>query len=133
MYCIGFGLIGVELWGVLAVIAGFGDMIPYMGLVSGLILTSIMTLVTFGDLTHLLMVWGVFAFVQVLTGMVIAPRVLGNKVGLSPLIIILAIFSGGKLFGLLGIILAVPTAAALRVLLVHVHEWLINRDAALKA
>ena len=123
LYSLGLGLLGVDLWFLLAFIAGFGNMIPYVGTISGLILSSLMSLVTFGDVTHLVWVLGVFAIVQFLEGVVITPRVIGESVGLSPLIIILALFAGGQLFGLLGIFLAVPAAATLRVLVRHSYRW----------
>lgn len=128
-YSVCFGVIGVELWFLLALISGFGDLIPYFGLVIGLILTSIMTVVTFGDWEHLLLVWGVFLTAQVVVGSYLAPKVLGDKVGLSPLVVIVVLLAGGKMFGLLGIFLAVPVAAALRVLLRYSHAWLIEQSA----
>jgi predicted PurR-regulated permease PerM len=127
LYAIGLGFVGVDLWLLLAFISGFGNLIPYVGFVSGICLSSLMALVTFGDMTHVLYVWGVFATVQALEGTVITPRVLGDSVGLSPLVIILALFAGGQLFGLLGIFLAVPAAATLRVLTRHSYEWVLDR------
>lgn len=127
LYAIGLGIIGVELWLLLAVIAGYGNLIPYLGSFVGIVLATIMTLVTFGDFSHVLMVWGVFAVVQALEGSLITPRIQGDSVGLSPLVIILAIVAGGILFGLLGIFLAVPGAAILRVLISHLHEFMIRR------
>ena len=118
---------GVDLWLLLAAISGFGNIIPYLGFIIGILLSSLMALVTFGDFTHVLWVWGVYAIVQALEGTVITPRVLGESLGLSPLVIILALFAGGQLFGLLGIFLAVPTAAALRVVVRHSYMWAFNR------
>ncbi len=127
LYSIGLGLVGVDLWLLLAAISGFGNIIPYLGFIIGILLSSLMALVTFGDFTHVLWVWGVYAIVQALEGTVITPRVLGESLGLSPLVIILALFAGGQLFGLLGIFLAVPTAAALRVVVRHSYMWAFNR------
>ena len=125
LYALGLWIVGVELWLLLALVAGFGNVVPYLGFLVGIVLSSIMALVTFGDFAHLVQVWAVFAVVQGLEGTVITPRILGEKVGLSPLAVILAIVVGGQLFGLLGIFLAVPGAAALRVLGAHLHERLI--------
>jgi predicted PurR-regulated permease PerM len=126
LYAIGLGLVGVDLWLLLAAIAGFGNMVPYVGTVSGIILSSLMALVTFGDFSHVLWTLGVFGAVQVLDGTLITPRVIGESVGLSPLIIILALFAGGQLFGLLGIFLAIPAAATLRVLVRYSYNWARN-------
>ncbi|MCB0336494.1 MAG: AI-2E family transporter, partial [Bdellovibrionales bacterium] len=127
LYTLGLAMVGVELWMLLGFIAGYGNMIPYLGFLIGIVLSSIMALVTFGDFSHVAAVWVVFAVVQALEGTVITPKILGDTVGLSPLIIILAIVAAGTLFGLLGIFLAVPGAAALRVLLRHGHEWVMER------
>jgi predicted PurR-regulated permease PerM len=127
LYAIGLGLVGVDLWLLLAAISGFGNIIPYVGFLSGIVLSSLMALVTFGDLPHLFWVWAVYAIVQFLEGTFITPRILGESVGLSPLVIILALFAGGQLFGLLGIFLAVPAAATLRVLARSSYQWVIAR------
>lgn len=116
LYSLGLGIVGVELWFVLALISGFGNLIPYLGFLVGIVLSSIMALVTFHDFSHLGMVWGVYAVVQFLEGTFITPRIVGSKVGLSPLTVILSIVAFGKLLGLLGVFLAIPIAAIIRVL-----------------
>lgn len=126
LYSIGLGLVGVELWFLLAVISGFGNMIPYIGFLTGIVLSTVLALVTFGDFSHVLLTWGVFAFVQFLEGTFITPRVMGGSVGLHPLLVLLALVAGGQLFGILGVFLAIPVAASLRVLLSHCHEWVIS-------
>jgi predicted PurR-regulated permease PerM len=126
LYALGLGLLGVELWFVLAFISGYGNLIPYLGFLVGIVLTSIMAVVTFGDLSHVFIAWAIFAGVQALEGTVITPRILGSSVGLSPLTVILAIVAGGSLFGLLGVFLAVPGAAVLKVVLKHTYKWLVT-------
>lgn len=126
LYAIGLGLVGVDLWLLLAAIAGFGNMVPYLGTALGIFLSCVMAVVTFGDLSHVLWVFLVFGVVQFLEGMVITPRIMGESVGLSPLIIILSLFAGGQLFGLLGIFLAIPAAATLRVLVRHSYQWVLD-------
>lgn len=123
LYAIGLGAVGVDLWLLLAAIAGFGNMVPYLGTALGLFLSCIMAVVTFGDVSHVVWVLAVFGVVQFLEGMVITPRIMGESIGLSPLVIILSLFAGGQLFGLLGIFLAIPAAATLRVLVRHSYRW----------
>lgn len=123
LYAIGLGMVGIELWFLLALISGIGNIVPYFGLLIGIFLSSIMAVVTYGDFWHLALVWIVYGVVQFLEGIFITPRIMGEKVGLSPLTIILAIFASGKLFGLLGIFLAVPLAAIVKVLLKHSYVW----------
>ncbi|MCB0310362.1 MAG: AI-2E family transporter, partial [Bdellovibrionales bacterium] len=127
LYAIGLGLVGVELWFLLGVVSGFGNIVPYLGFLIGIVLSTIMALVTFADLSHVLAVWAVFAVVQTLEGTFITPKVVGDKVGLSPLVVILAVIAGGTLFGLLGIFLAVPGAAVLKVLFSHLSGWIVER------
>jgi len=126
LYAFGLWLIGVELWFLLALITGFGNIIPYLGFTVGIVLTSVMTLVTFGTFSPLLSVWAYFAVVQTVESIYLTPKIQGDKVGLSPLVVILAIVAGGKLFGLLGIFLAVPATAIIRVLGKKTHKWLIH-------
>jgi predicted PurR-regulated permease PerM len=126
LFAIGLKIVGIQLWLLVSVIAGFGNMIPYVGTLVGILLASVMALVTFGDLSSLFQVWSVFVVVQFLEGTFITPRVMGQNVGMSPLTIILAIFVGGKLFGLLGIFLAIPGAAVCKVLARHLHTRIIH-------
>lgn len=123
LYALGLGLVGVDLWLLLAAIAGFGNMVPYVGTALGIFLSSIMAVVTFGDVAHVGWVLAVFGVVQFLEGMIITPRIMGESIGLSPLVIILSLFAGGQLFGLLGVFLAIPAAATLRVLVRHSFNW----------
>jgi len=125
LYAVGLKIIGIELWFLAAFISGFGNIVPYVGTISGLVLSSVMALVTFGDLNHLLQVFGLFGLVQLLEGTFITPKILGDKVGLSPLTIILAIVIGGSMLGLLGVFLAVPGAAVIKVLLRHTRYWVL--------
>jgi predicted PurR-regulated permease PerM len=127
LYAVGLWLVGVDLWLLLAAITGFGNLIPYLGFVVGIVLSSLMALVTFGDLLHVLYVWAVFMVVQGVEGTFVTPRILGNSVGLSPLVIIVALFAGGQLCGLLGIFLAVPAAAAIRVLARNGYQLIMER------
>ena len=127
LYALGLGFVGVDLWLLLAFVTGFGNIIPYVGTISGIFLSTLMALVTFGDFQHVLYVWLVYGVVQGLEGTVITPRIMGESVGLSPLVIILALFAGGQLFGLLGLFLAIPSAAVVRVLVRHSYQWVLDR------
>jgi len=104
-----------------------GNMIPYFGTIFGVLFASLMAVVTHGDFIHVLWVWGLFAVVQTLTDNFISPRIQGGQVGLSPLAIMLALLVGGNLFGFLGVMLAVPGAAAVKVALRHLRGWVLSR------
>jgi predicted PurR-regulated permease PerM len=102
----------------IGVAAGLLNFIPYAGAVIGFIPSVILALVYNGP-TNALIVAGLFAVIQQIDGNFVAPRVLKDNVGLSPVYIILAILIGSELFGIVGTFLAVPVAAMIRVLREH--------------
>jgi predicted PurR-regulated permease PerM len=102
----------------IGVSAGILNFIPYAGAVVGFVPSVVLALLVNGT-TNALIVAGLFALIQQIDGNLVAPRVLKDNVGLSPLYIILAILVGTELFGLPGTFLSVPVAAMLRVLREH--------------
>ena len=113
-----FGVTGIGLTTGLAIgmLAGLLNIIPYFGFVIGFGLSVLIALVnvSMGALVGVLLT---FVVVQSLEGYVITPRVVGEKVGLSPVVVIIALLLGGELLGLLGVLLALPVAGIIRVLL----------------
>jgi predicted PurR-regulated permease PerM len=99
----------------IGVAAGILNFIPYAGAVIGFV-PSVLLALAFNGPTNALIVAILFAVIQQIDGNFVAPRVLKDNVGLSPLAIIIAILVGSELFGLVGTFLAVPVAAMLRVL-----------------
>src|SRR5205085_11092058 len=92
--------------------------IPFLGVIISLVPATILAAVQFGDWLHPACVLGIFALVQLLEGFVISPKIIGDRVGLHPLTIIIAVMVGTSLLGgLAGGILAIPLTAALRVLM----------------
>lgn len=123
LYTIGFLIVGVNYAFLLGLAAVFLTMIPFLGAIVVFIAALTLTFVQYGDWLHPLMVLGVFAVVQTLEGLVISPKIMGNRVGLHPLVIIIAVMTGTTLLGgLLGGILAIPLAAALRVIMAR-YVW----------
>lgn len=111
----GLYLVGVDLAFIIGMASGLGNIVPYLGLVFGITTATLMAFLQFGDLWHPLMAIAVYAVVQTIDGFFITPRIVGNKVGLNPMIIIAGLVVGGKLFGFAGILLAVPAMAVLKV------------------
>jgi predicted PurR-regulated permease PerM len=123
LYGIGLTLIGVDLAFVLGIIGAFGEIVPYVGFIVGLSLSVLVALLQYQDFLHPLYVVLLFAAVQSVQGLVIAPLVMGQQVGLHPLVVIAAVYIGGDLFGFVGILLAVPGAAVVVVLLKALAEY----------
>ena len=115
LFSIGFSLVGLEYGAVLGLILGFLNIVPYLGSMIGLAITLPTAWFQMGggwDL--LLMVVLVFSIVQAIEGYVLTPRIMGDRTGLHPLTIIVAIFFwGSALGGILGMILAIPLTAFL--------------------
>ena len=122
-------IVGVMIGGMLAIMhvpyalligvaAGILNFIPYAGAVIAFIPSVILALFINGP-SNALIVAGLFVVIQQIDGNFVAPRVLKENVGLSPLYIILSILIGSELFGLPGTFLAVPVAAMLRVFREH--------------
>ena len=72
---------------------------------------------------QLLGVVGAYAVIQVLEGFVITPKVVGDKVGLSAIWVLFALMVGGELFGFLGVLLALPAAAVVKIFVVRGLAW----------
>ncbi len=99
---------------------GLTELIPYIGPILGMIVALVVAFASTGNLLIPLIILIAFMLVQQLEANFLVPKIMGKAVGLSPVIIIFAILIGGKLFGLTGVILAVPAAAVVSVL---VKEW----------
>jgi predicted PurR-regulated permease PerM len=118
LYTVGFLVIGLPYAVLIGVVATCLTIIPFIGAFVTVALALVVALVQFGDWQHPAMVLGVFAVVQSLEGFVIQPKIMGDRVGLHPVVIIIALMAGTTLLGgLLGGILAIPLAAALRVVM----------------
>lgn len=115
LYSIGLYIIGIDLALLIGVLSGAAFIIPYIGTIFGITVASVMALLQFHDVWHIVYVLLLYGGVQVVEGTLITPRIIGEKVGLHPLAIILSIIIGGELFGFLGILLAVPAAATLKI------------------
>jgi predicted PurR-regulated permease PerM len=118
LFCVGLNF--APLIGLLVVVL---TMIPYIGIVLCWVPAVLIATAQWGDWTHPLIVTGVFLIVQNLEAIFIAPRIVGNSVGLHPMTVIVSIFIWGLLIGgLLGPILAVPLTATIKVLLAR-YVW----------
>jgi len=115
LYAIGFAVLRVPAWAGLAALAGLLNVIPYVGTFFGFVLAAGFILAQGGGLWKLFGLAGVFVAVQSAEGYYLTPRILGSRLSLHPMAVFLGLLIGGKLFGLLGVILAVPTIAVAKV------------------
>ncbi|MGA9573569.1 MAG: AI-2E family transporter [Lysobacterales bacterium] len=116
IYSIGLSLVGVDLAVLIGMGAGLLSIVPYLGSIVGVLVAAGAAIFQFQDVFHLLMVLLVFAVGQSAEGMYLTPKLVGDEIGLHPVTVIFAVLAGGQLFGFLGILLALPVAAAINVL-----------------
>jgi predicted PurR-regulated permease PerM len=126
VYSLGLWWVGIELALLIGLFAGMVSFVPYLGFILGVLAAGVAALVQFHDAVHVLQVFLVFGVGQVLESFVLTPLLLGDRIGLHPLGVIFAIMAGGQLFGFVGVLLALPTAAVIGVLLRYAHERYIN-------
>jgi sporulation integral membrane protein YtvI len=112
---IGMSLVGVPYPLFVGLMTGLLNIIPYVGLFISLILTLVVALFTANPVATMIKAAIVFAIVQGLEGSVISPKIIGQKVGLHPTIVILSVLVGAHFFGFWGLLLAVPVAAIINV------------------
>jgi predicted PurR-regulated permease PerM len=122
LYAVGLYLIGTPMGLFIGILAGLSNIVPYLPLVVGLLPALIMTYLHFGDFIHILYVLLLFGGVQIIEGFFLTPKIVGESVGLHPVVIMLAILIGGMFFGIIGLILAVPAAAVVKVLWAHAEN-----------
>jgi len=101
------------LWGT---IAGLLNFIPYAGPATSLILLSLVAVVSFDGLAHVVYVAGSFLGLTIIEGQVIQPLLVGRRLQLNPMLVFLALWFGGLFWGVAGVILATPALVALKVI-----------------
>ena len=122
IYALGLWLVGLDLGLLIGFIAGLVSFVPYLGAFIGVSAAVIASLVQHGDPMHLALVLAVFAVGLTMESFVLVPWLVGDRIGLHPVAVIFAIMAGGRLFGFLGVLLALPVAAVAMVLLRYGHE-----------
>ena len=120
IYSVGLLALGVKGGLAIGVIAGLLSIVPYLGGVIGLTIGLLSALYQFQDWFHPSMVLLVFMVGQVIESTVLTPWLVGDRIGLHPVAVIFALMAGGQLFGLVGVLIALPVAAVIVVALKQV-------------
>jgi len=115
-YAFSLSAVGLDLGLIVGISSGLLSFIPYVGSITGGVASIGLAFAQFPTWTGVATVAGVFVAGQILEGYVIYPRFLGDRVELHAVWVIFALFAGGAAFGFLGVLMAVPVAAALGVL-----------------
>ena len=116
-YAIALMIVGLQFGLIVGFIAGLVTFIPYLGaLIGGTLAIGLALFQFWGDWASIGLVAGIFAIGQVVEGNLLTPKLVGDSVGLHPVWLLLALSVFGALFGFVGMLIAVPVAAALGVL-----------------
>lgn len=116
IYAIALTIAGLNYGFLIGIGAGFFSIIPLVGSTLGLVIGVVVAWFQTGDTTYTLIIAAIFMAGQFIEGNFLAPKVVGDKVGLHPLWIMFALLAGGSLLGITGMLIAVPVAAVVGVL-----------------
>ena len=125
-------IVGIDYAFIIGVIAGICNMIPYVGPIIGTILAAIMGLLSGNPLKILYAIISMLV-VQQIDNNLLAPKIVGDSVGLHPVFTMMAILIGGNIGGLFGMLLSVPIAASFRVLFNNWYDSYIKTHEKLKS
>lgn len=114
IYIAGFAIFHVPLWFPTALLCGFLNAIPLIGMPIGMAIAAFLTWMDHGDLSRIGGVLCVFLIAQIVDGFVLTPRS-GRRLGLRPTLVTIALVVGSFFLGPLGLILVVPTLAVANV------------------
>lgn len=121
-YSAGLALAGFELALPIGIFTGLAGFIPYLGFGLGLVLALLAGLLQFASLYGLVAVVVVFGVGQLLESFVLTPRFVGERIGMSPLMVIFALLAFGHLLGFIGVLIALPLSAVAVVAVRRLHS-----------
>jgi predicted PurR-regulated permease PerM len=116
IYAVALSIAGLNYGFLIGITAGFLSIIPMVGSTVGLLVSVAVAWFQAGEINYVFIIAAIFVVGQIVEGNILSPKLLGDSVGLHPLWILFALMAGGSLFGILGMLLAVPVAAVIGVL-----------------
>ena len=121
-YTVGLWIAGLDMALLIGMLIGLISFVPYLGAIVGLFAAAVAMLVQTQDPTSLLWIGAIFAIGQFLESNILAPWLVGDRIGLHPVAVIFAVMAGGQLFGFIGVLVGLPVAAVIAVLLRHAKQ-----------
>lgn len=118
-YAMAFTFIGLKDGGSIGAMIGVMCIVPYVGIITGFIVSTLLGYTT-GGLLLLAKVLFVFIVIQTVDTIFITPNIMGKRVGISPVFVIIALFAGAELGGVLGVLIAVPVFAVMKIISVEI-------------
>lgn len=130
-YSLGLWFAGLDMALSIGLIAGLLSFVPFAGFAIAFILATLLAALQFSSLHEMLPVFFVFGLGQIIESYILTPYLVGERIGLHPVVVILALLAGGQLFGFAGILLALPVSAAIAVGLTHLKKNYVASDSYL--
>ncbi|MBC6404590.1 MAG: AI-2E family transporter [Rhodospirillales bacterium] len=118
-YALALTLSGLQYGAAVGLVAGILTFIPYIGALTGFLLTVTLSFIQFPDLWSILLPIGFFLLGQSVEGNILTPRLVGRGIGLHDVWVLFAVLAGGAIAGFLGVLVAVPVAAMIGVAVRH--------------
>lgn len=115
-YTLALSAVGLEGALLMGIFSGFMNLVPVVGALSALLISIGLMIFNGGAATQCVAIFGVFLVGNLIESTLLTPRIVGKQMGISPLVIILALLAGAELLGFLGILLALPVLAMVKVL-----------------
>lgn len=122
LYGAGYALAGVPLAVPIGLVAGLVSFIPYVGGAMALVLALFMSLLDWQGWEQILWVLVAYSVVQLVESFIVTPKIMGDKVGVSAVVVLFAVLAGGELLGFTGVLLAVPAAAVGKIVLARTTQ-----------
>ena len=122
IYAIGLWLIGLNNGIAIGMIAGLVSFVPYLGAITGVLLAMVTAIIQNFDTWFLLSVAVVFTVGQLVESFLLTPKLIGDRIGMHPVLVVFTVLAGGQLFGFIGVLLALPVAAAGTVLVRYFYR-----------
>ena len=123
IYGLGFWIAGVEFAMLIGIFAGLVSFVPYLGVAMALVSAMLTATVTGAEPAVYAYILVVVGIGQALEGSVITPLLVGDRIGLHPVMVIFLVLAGGQLFGFVGVLVALPVGAVLSVFFRHLQEF----------
>lgn len=121
MYGIGFTIVGVENAFFFAILCGLLEIVPFVGNLTGVALTLLMSLAQGGSTNLLLGILAVYAVVQFTQSYLLEPLVVGREISINPVFTIVGIVGGELLWGIPGMVLALPLLGIIKIICDHIE------------
>lgn len=122
-YIISFSLVGLDFALLLGLCSGFLVLIPFIGTIISCSIVMLSGYIAFGLDIHILYILVIYIVAHFLEGYYLTPKIIGEKIGLHPLWIVFAVLVAANLYGILGIVIALPVAGIIKILWEHLLNY----------